>query len=510
MGVIVKDMSAAEMAFWELHADDGTGLRTSTGLLFNHTVFARDVAMIARWILPLGKDYHAISREVILTLCWHQGVENNRRAEEQPGRIHNEYRKFAVWQAPAPMKLAGRLVSLLWGGDWQEYTSYVAVDTTPLFVQLVCAYATQVDRDILDAVVLRHDGQQANVGQCLDEAMAWMVKQRDNTGLMAVKRTNPLSLNFQIWKDSHTALVHGNGRLATLSRPIAYLDTQFLVVDALRAAADLLEAKNEVLAGEWRQIARELVATTLERFWEPGQKRFYVALEHNRRGEWQPVTTPGSNVGWMLDSTFFDGLAAEVYIEAIARQLFGANFLTPAGVRCRAIGSDDWLKVADYHGSWAVWPVDSYVFARGLRRQGLPELAADLEQRLLRSVELAGSFYEYFLVTPNNQVLYKPHHLVIRGERKKYRKLPKVRVQILPERELAWTISACMLLQKGRAFTAPTAKWAQELQYELAPQLISLDTVAIEPPFIPATYLGAVRVARVSLGQWLREYIFRL
>ncbi len=503
------NVSSIEKAFWELNADDGTGLRTSTGLFYNHTVFARDVAMIARWILPLGKNYQQVSREVILTLCWHQGVETNPRAEEQPGRIHNEYRKFSAWQAPMGVKTIGRLVSLLWGGNLHEYTSYIAVDTTPLFVQLVCAYATQVDRGILDEVAVRHDGREVRVGQCLKEAIDWIVHHRQGYGLIANARSNPLSLYYEVWKDSHTALIHNNGRLASLSRPVAYLDTQLLAVDALRAAAGLLAAENLESSQSWLKIADELVEVTLERFWEPGEQRFYAALDHDRQGKWRPVMAEGSNSGWLLDSTFFDNLEGKPYMEAIVRQLLGPDFLTPAGIRARAVGSDKWIKAADYHGSHTVWPVDNYVFARGLRRQGLPQLAEVVEQRLLRAVEKAGAFYEYFLVASDGRVVYEPHRVVKERYQSRYRRLPRMPVQILPERQLAWTISACLLIQKGSTQAAPSNTWAQALQEKLVPHLLEVETENDEVPFVPALYRGAGRITQIAIEQWVREYIFR-
>lgn len=509
----MPEPSFAERAFWELRADDGTGLRTSIGWLFNHTVFARDVSMIARWILELGPEYQEVSREVILTLCWHQGVAGRDQAEEQLGRIHNEYRKFSVWKAPWSAKLMGQLVSLLWGGNLDEYTTYIAVDTTPLFVMLVCAYAEKVDREILHEVVVRHDGKRVQVKQCLDDAVTWILRQRDDNGLIAARRRNSTSLFYQTWKDSHTALIHANRRLGSLSRPVAYLDTQMLAVDALRAASALFAHERAVDTIVWQEVADRLVATTLKHFWQADEKRFYVAIDRDTRGELRPITTPGSNQGWLLDSSFWDGLPEaekRAYQESIIRHLLSPAFLTAAGIRSRAVGSDNWLGVADYHGSWTVWPVDTYTFARGLRRQGLPRLAQALEQRITRTVVAAGSFYEYFLVDQAGRVLYQPHQLLAQEKHKLYRQLPRIPVQILPERQLAWTIGLSLVIERGASPDGLPSDWARELQTELAPGLLEPAEPSLAPSFVPAPRRGAWRVAGIASKHWIQEYLLRL
>ena len=75
-------------------ADDGTGWYTGKGVLFNHTIFGRDVAMISLWTMSLGPEFRDAARGTIHSLCKFQGLKKNDLNEEEPGRILNEYKPY--------------------------------------------------------------------------------------------------------------------------------------------------------------------------------------------------------------------------------------------------------------------------------------------------------------------------------------------------------------------------------------------------------------------------------
>jgi hypothetical protein len=296
-----------------------------------------------------------------------------------------------------------------------------------------------------------------------------------------------------------------------LSRPIMYLEIQIACIDALRAAADLLGHDLPQQATEWEAAARELVNTVQDKFWLEDSQMFAMALDPSRSGYLTPMPTPASSQGWLLDSTFFDGLPDKMrrnYLEAIVRRLSSSEFMTAAGLRARGNGSDAGLGLADYHGSWTVWPVDSYIYARGLRRQGLPDLAAEIEARVLHAVGMSDSFYEFFLVSPAGEVLWQPHQKVsIRPKR-------EVNLQILPERDLGWTTSACYLMSHRKDVNQnkrPTAMWRTQLQSEVLNHLKNQPPHHQDSrhPFGVRKYRGAIRVAEIAISALAEEYIFK-
>ncbi len=494
----------AERALEKLITDDGAGLYTSNGLLFNHTVFGRDVSMMSRWMLELGHRYRPVAHDVILTLARLQGIRVNRRSEEEPGRILNQYKSYAKWRATWALKNGGRIAGLLWGGSLSHELTFIGIDTTPLYILLVCEYAESTP-GIFEEVVTRRDGTQVTIRESVMEALHWMNLHRQSHGFLARRRRNVLSLFFESWRDSHLAYLYPSGRLASLSRPVAHLEVQVLYVDALRAAAKALP--NEHLTAAWKQHGDELAALTVERFWMADYGYFTMALDPDRKGLLHPIPTPASSPGWMLDSTIFDGIPADEqrkYVEAIVRRLGSSDFITKAGIRARGNGSDSGLGVADYHGSWTVWPMDTYKYARGLRRHGLPGLAHEMEQRVLRAVNEGGSFYEYFLVSPAGEVLWRPH---AKPAKKSTR---HINIQIIPERDLGWTIVACLLIGRQHIKAVSTAAWRGELEDEVLTHLRhQTEHPQTEYPFDVRRVRGAFKVAIKASVAVFQEYVLK-
>ncbi len=491
-----------------LIAEDGSGWYTGRGQLFNHTIFGRDVAMISLWTMHLGPEFRDAARGTIHSLSKFQGLKRNDLSEEEPGRILNDYKPYRKWRASNLYRAVNRTVGLAWGGSWDAELGYVGLDSTPLYVQLVAAYAG-IDRSVLDERVSRRDGNTVLVRQCLLEAVAWISSHRGRHGLVASRRRNPSSLFYQSWRDSHLAYLYPNGQLASLSRPVIYLEVQVACIDALRAASDLLGNDLPQEAAEWRRQADEIVASIIANFWLPEAKMFAMALDPTRRGRLVAMPTPASSQGWLLDSSFFDGLPArdrQTYLEAILRRLGSSEFMTAAGIRARGNGADSGLGIADYHGSWTVWPVDGYKYARGLRRQGFPGLAADLEQRTLTAVEKSGSFYEFFLVSPAGEVLWKPY------EKPDLLPKRKIDLQILPERDLGWTVAASYLITRQispELSHGASEKWRRGLENEVLGHLGHQPPhhQASAHPFGVRRNRGAFRVARKAVMAVVYEYV---
>ena len=112
------------------------------------------------------------------------------------------------------------------------------------------------------------------------------------------------------------------------------------------------------------------------------------------------------------------------------------------GTRSRSWQHHDLVDFPHYHGSWAVWPKETYDVAKGFRRHGLSDLADQLEVRILNGIRLSGCPIEFWYVNGRGQVVYDPF------ERRKF-KGERLRLigSHIPEDAQAWTISAALAIE---------------------------------------------------------------
>lgn len=181
--------------------------------------------------------------------------------------------------------------------------------------------------------------------------------------------------------------------------------------------------------------------------WLPDRDYFALGTDYDDQGNLRIIRTTTANPAALLDTGFFDTLPAAArtsFVEAIARTMFGPDFLTDAGIRSRALSAGDLVDHWDYHGSFVSWPKETYDIAKGLRRQGLPKLAQQLENRLLNIVLRVQEYPEFVYVDGWGRVLSgapttRRHGgvITILGNNK-------------PERLQAWTVSAIMAIVSRR------------------------------------------------------------
>ena len=424
----------------------GTGLDTSGGLLFNHSLWARDRVITA---LDLLDHAPRPATETVLALAALQGTRHRVLSEEEPGRIHNERRDMRAWQAPLWLKaLFGLGVSTLWGGTPWGYTTYFSSDSTPLFVLLVAEVA-RGDPGILDATVARKDGRPVTVRDSVAEACGWIAAHLSPANLVEVGRSNPVGLQ-QVWKDAPTSNFDERGRMPNVLRPMAYLDVQVLAVEALRRAADLgVDGAPERLRGQ----ARAIRDATIAHFWLPERAYFGPAIDRGPDGRPRLLRAVQSNAGWMLATSFFDDLPEaqrRVLVGGVVRMLFSGELLTAAGVRGRALAQNN-PRFRNYHEN--VWPVDTAIIARGLRRQGLDELADQLEARLLNVANMLGGAFEFMAVDAEDRVL-DPRLSGAEAARMFGRPVPGLPTEMVPDEPMGWTATALLAVKRGRAARA--------------------------------------------------------
>ncbi len=424
----------------------GLGLFGSGGVLFSDAVFGRDSVAAAETLLRLNPE---ITHDVILTLARFQGTVDRPSGphsnEEERGKIHHEHRSLYVGSRRISASSEALLHELArkWGGDTADLTYYGASDTTPLYARLVARWCATFGNAILAETVTRHDGSVVTIRESLIAAVDWITRKLDGSelGLIEFQRRNPDGIPFQVWKDSSTSYIHRDGTLANWDAPIAPIEVQGYAYDALLGAA-------EVVGGtDWRARAEALREQVLAQLWMPAEGYFAMGVDRDAHGRPRWIDSSASNGALVLDTRLFDDFhGAEGYIDALARRICSADFVTEVGIRCRSRTERDLVGFQDYHGAWAVWPKETFEVARGLRRQGLHRLATQLGDRLLNAVNVAGANVEFLYVSPDGRVMYDFAGRDPRGSGS-----DEIAGTNQPESPQAWTVTAALALKRGNA-----------------------------------------------------------
>lgn len=450
-------------AYEALRANNDMGLYTSAGAFYNHTFFGRDASSTVALVAPFD---HEVGRESIVALAALQGTKLDTKTQEEPGRIHHEYRNFASWSGKGAEKWALKLLRNVWGGNGDRLLTYFAADATASYINLVHTYARDVDGAILDLILTNKDQERVTVRESVASAADWLLSRIGEDGVMATMRSNPWSLTFQTYQDSLTSYAQPNGDVANFKRPLAYIEVQGLTVDALRSASELIEEDDR--ATIWRHKADTVAAATIENFWMPDEQYFASALEQGDDG-WQQIKTRNVSASWILNSSIFHNLDnedRERYIPPIVRRLFSDEFLTDLGLRTCSIEQGDPLKnVIEYHGSWTVWPMFTYLAIHGLQKHHMVNLARQLEHRLVNALNWSGGFDEFFVIDDTGKVLWKPTE----------NSVPLLKpgakgIQMFPEQKIAFTIVPAMTIAheiaSGGATPTPR-QWQKDLESEI-------------------------------------------
>lgn len=431
-----------------LRAPSG-GIFASRDQLFRDAEFGRDQVEVGEDLLETDP---LLVRRIIISLAERQGVREDPVSEEQPGKIHHEHRSLYAHGeriGPESERLL-RELSARWGGTADAMTYYGSIDATPRFVRLVCSYCTHWGPELLDQPVRTRDGGVRSVWDALHAAGAYLQGEieRSDIGLLEFKSSNPYGIPVQVWKDSRTSLLAEDGTLGSVEAPVAAIEVQGLLFDALLGLSEISALRSPRLSYAFRETADRVGAAVLKHFWLSERERFAFALTRDSDGQLQRLATSTSSQMAFLETRLFDDFEPHHrsrFVEPLVRQAFSEEFLTDAGIRCRARSLADLVPLADYHGSWAVWPKESFDIARALRKQGYPALARQLETRVLNAVNVAGAFLELFYVDPNGMV--GSHYLP--AERAPA-ELPRIPATNIPEHGQAWTVSAVLAIKRSR------------------------------------------------------------
>ncbi|HSX16108.1 MAG TPA: hypothetical protein VLF40_04920 [Candidatus Saccharimonadales bacterium] len=439
----------AEHALNLVRAPERWGVYASLGPNFQYAIFGRDSIETAEDILAFDPD---TVHDIILKLCYLQGTTNT-TTEEEPGKIHHEFRAVRLNGHDVPERSIEiiRRLQRQWGGEGtDEMIYYGSHDATPLFVRLVGRYCDRAGSGILDETVTRRGDGETTVRDCLRAALGWLeTKISDHSlGLFVQQRLNPNGIVNQAWKDSPTSYLHLDGTLPGYDSPVASIELQGYAYDALLTGMRLHLGSPEDRE-RWGHLAQQLQRQTVQLLWMEDAQYFAQALDFTNPAEPRQIATITSNPGALLDSGLLHDLPgsdARRFSEAIMHTVMGPELLTTIGVRCRAVKHWDLQAFIDYHGPNTVWPKETYDIAKGLRRAGLHHEAGDLEDRLMAGLKEAGEFAEFFYVSRSGKVWYDTAEAMGHfSAQSQGHDIP------VPEPAQAWTIAAALAISRRRA-----------------------------------------------------------
>jgi glycogen debranching enzyme len=350
-----------------------------------HCLFGRDALRMA---LDLLEDFPSVAHATLFELARLQGVTNNPRGDEEPGRILHEFRHP---DDPHAIRLSE--------AGW-DFPYYGAVDTTPQWINLLGAYCARYGNAILDETLTDRLWRSLVLRDALLSALAWIVGRMDDPiggGYLWVRRASPRGIANQVWEDSHDSHYHANGALFDVNRPYAPIAVQGYTYDALLTGADLLaQAQPDGLAFDpaWlRKRAARLRAQVLADFWQADLGTFAQALTVEADGSLRAARVVASSAGHLLDGYLLAGDDAAEQRAALAARFGQHDLLAGGGIRTKSTEAPRFRAGAYHNGS--TWPMDSGVIADGLRRWGQIAAADDVEQRILDGCRLTGGFPEF-------------------------------------------------------------------------------------------------------------------
>ncbi len=444
-------------------------LYASAGSNYGYMLFGRDSLEASDDIL---EHRPGISLGVIDSMIKLQGSNSNPANAEEYGKIPHQHMKRFVNGQEIPQSSQEQMhkLSRKWGGDENGFTYYGSLDATPLFARLVARHGLIHGTDYLQDEIKTSHGEVVTRCEALRRSLNWICNHIDSSelSLLEFKRPTKDHIVIQSWKDSGSSYIHKDGSQVNLDGFIAPLEVQGYAYDALLLSSRIAEMTDmdDDEVHKMQTYAEDLRNNVFDRFWINEQEGFASAIDRNEQHQPRKVETLSSAQSNLLDTRLFFGLEESQrreYVKTIVSLMHSENFMTEIGIRCRSKSEADLTGFADYHGSWAVWTKETYDYIKGLRRQGLNELANDTANRALNMVNISGHNYEFLYANPAGEVDYNPKEYSPGMEPTPDEIIVATNV---PEVGQAWTASAVYALKcqlKPRHHFVPTS-WEQQLE----------------------------------------------
>ncbi|MEU6113394.1 glycogen debranching N-terminal domain-containing protein [Streptomyces sp. NPDC047117] len=334
---------------------DGQPLRVpGAGVPWFLTLFGRDSLLTSLFALPYRPE---LAEATLLALTAAQATAADPARLAQPGKIVHEIRH-------------GELAFF----DQVPYKRYYgSVDSTPLYLVLLSAYAEAAGAPGTELARRLEAPARA--------AVDWMFRHGglDTHGYLAY-RAHEGGLANQNWKDSPGAICTADG-----TRPegaVLVAEVQGYAYDALlrtaRLARDLWD--DAPYAARLESAAEALRQRFTADFWLADRAFPALALD----GAGRRADVLASDAGHLLWSGILDQEAGET----VGRRLLEPDFFSGWGVRTLAADQRPYHPLSYHRGS--IWPHDNALVVLGLARYGLHKEAHTVAHGLVEAAALHG------------------------------------------------------------------------------------------------------------------------
>ncbi|ROO59133.1 glycogen debranching enzyme [Micromonospora sp. Llam0] len=336
----------------------------AAGLPWLMGLFGRDALITCLQALPFAPQ---LTPGVLHTLADAQGSRLDDFAEEEPGKIMQEFRygERAGYEEIAACPYFG------------------GADTTPLFIIVLDEY----ERWTGDADLVRELEFHARL------ALDWIDAYGNIMGdgyIWYACRNERLGVQNQGWKDSADAISYRDGRLPV--GPRATCELQGYAYDAKRRGARLARDiwGDAAYADRLEREAAELKRRFNQEFWIPDGR--YYALGMDADGNL--IDAYASNMGHLL----WSGIADPDKARHVVGHLMSRRLFSGWGIRTLAEGDGRYSPVGYHNGT--IWPFDNSLIACGMRRYGFDEEAAKVAGAMIEAAQffdgrLPGAFTGY-------------------------------------------------------------------------------------------------------------------
>jgi glycogen debranching enzyme len=396
-------------------------------------LFGRDSLRVAMDLISL---FPQLTSETLVKLAENQGVEINDSREEEPGRIPHEIRSE---DDPFAHELTAE-----YGWGWPYYGS---IDATPQFIRTFFAYSNR-NPDFPRQHFTGRDGVEHTMLDAFESATNWLLKRVHNNpeGLLESKAAIPGGIKNQVWKDSWDAYFHKDGQIANHDQGVASIEVQRLAYDTLLDAAQFYDQR--LNQPEKATVAHEAAATLkksiFDHFWTDEQGGYFVlGTDRDETGKLRQLRVRASNMGHLLYSRLLanNDPRTTTMREAIVRQLFSPEMLTPSGIRTLASDEVRFRPGAYHNGS--VWLWDTYYITKGLRKQKYFHLADLLSERLFNVINTTRTFPEF--VRGDNSPIPTLNNRIVEVWDETYQQVNKIEQP--PQQVQAWSVAAILALK---------------------------------------------------------------